>query len=213
MLARWSSGRGESNLRTHGPKFRTFPSKVTRGLHPTPPSNPRVGTPASPKAVTYPEGLVDTQHPAVCEGMASSLAAAPSPCSCVCFCALPCSLPRFFCSSSTPPGLNPNGLNPNIRADARALSPPSPFTLSYALPTTNGAGEDTATALTRAAFAWNLLPEVPGGYECVRKTSCDRSALECRSKPSSITDLFQNFTSSGSQEYLHSELEGHLLGD
>jgi hypothetical protein len=60
MLARWSLGMGESNLRTHGPKFRTFPSKVTRGLHPTPPSNPRVGTPASPKAVTYPEGLVDT---------------------------------------------------------------------------------------------------------------------------------------------------------
>jgi hypothetical protein len=56
---------GESNLRTHGPKFRTFPSKVTRGLHPTPPSNPRVETPASPKAVTYPEGLVHTQHPAV----------------------------------------------------------------------------------------------------------------------------------------------------
>jgi hypothetical protein len=48
-----------------GPKFRTFPSKVTLGLHPTPPSNPGVGTPASPKAVTYPEGLVDTQHLAV----------------------------------------------------------------------------------------------------------------------------------------------------
>ena len=34
-----------------------------------------------------------------------------------------------------------------------------------------------------------------------------------RSKPSSITDLFKNFTSSGSQECLHSELEGHSLGD
>jgi hypothetical protein len=52
MWARWSSGRGESHLRTHGPKFRTFPSKVTRGLHQTPPSNPRVGTPASPKAAS-----------------------------------------------------------------------------------------------------------------------------------------------------------------
>jgi hypothetical protein len=50
------------------PKFRTFPSKVTQGftgLHPTHPSNPRVGTPASPKAVTCPKGLVDTQHLAV----------------------------------------------------------------------------------------------------------------------------------------------------
>ena len=52
MWARWSSGRGDSHLRTHGPKFRTFPSKVTRGLHQTPPSNPRVGTPASPKAAS-----------------------------------------------------------------------------------------------------------------------------------------------------------------
>jgi hypothetical protein len=62
MLARWSSGRGESNLRTHSPKFRTFPSKVARGLQPTPPSesNPGVGTPASPKAVTYPA------HPTAC---------------------------------------------------------------------------------------------------------------------------------------------------
>jgi hypothetical protein len=40
-------------------------SKVTRGLHPTPPSNPGVATPASPKAVAYPGGLVDTQFPAV----------------------------------------------------------------------------------------------------------------------------------------------------
>jgi hypothetical protein len=47
------------------PKFRTFPSKFTRGLHPTPPSNPGIETPASPKVVTYPEGLVDTQHPPV----------------------------------------------------------------------------------------------------------------------------------------------------
>jgi hypothetical protein len=31
-------------------------------------------------------------------------------------------------------------------------------------------------------------------------------------KASSITHLFQDFTS-GSQECLHSELEGHLLGD
>jgi hypothetical protein len=53
-------------MRTNRPKFRTFPSKVTRGLHPTPPSNPGVGTPASPKAVTYPDGLVDTQHPPPC---------------------------------------------------------------------------------------------------------------------------------------------------
>jgi len=65
MLLWWSLGRGESNLRTHGPKFRTFPSKITRGLHQTPPSNPRVGTQSSPKAVTHPEGLVNTQHPAV----------------------------------------------------------------------------------------------------------------------------------------------------
>jgi len=35
MMARWSSCRGESNLRTHGPKFCIFSSKVTRGLHPT----------------------------------------------------------------------------------------------------------------------------------------------------------------------------------
>ena len=35
------------------------------GLYPTPPSDPRVGTSDSPKLVTYPEGLVDTQHPAV----------------------------------------------------------------------------------------------------------------------------------------------------
>ena len=52
-------------MRTHGPKFYTFPSKVTRGLHPTPPSNLGVGTPGLPKAVTYPEGLVETQPPAV----------------------------------------------------------------------------------------------------------------------------------------------------
>ena len=45
-------------MRTHGPKFRTFPSKVTRGLHPTSSSNPRVGTPAFLKAVMYPEGLL-----------------------------------------------------------------------------------------------------------------------------------------------------------
>ena len=45
------------------PIFRTFPSEVTRGLHPTPPFNPRVGTQASPKVVKYREGLVDTQHP------------------------------------------------------------------------------------------------------------------------------------------------------
>jgi len=40
-------------------------AKSTRGLHPTPLSHPGVGTPASPKAVTYPKGLVDTQLPAV----------------------------------------------------------------------------------------------------------------------------------------------------
>jgi hypothetical protein len=40
MLARWSSGRGEPNLRTQSPKFRT----------------------ASPKMVTYPEGLVGTRE-------------------------------------------------------------------------------------------------------------------------------------------------------
>ena len=44
MLTRWSSGRGESNLRTqqnvHGPKFRTFPSKVTLFCTNLPPSNP-----------------------------------------------------------------------------------------------------------------------------------------------------------------------------
>jgi hypothetical protein len=65
VLVRWSSGKGESNLRTHDPKFCTFSPKVTRGLHPTPPFNPKVRTPASPKAVTFPEGLVDTQHPPV----------------------------------------------------------------------------------------------------------------------------------------------------
>jgi hypothetical protein len=72
-LARWSLGRGKSNLRAQTnvrhPKFRTFPSKVVRGLHPPLPSTPGVGTPASPKVaspgVTYPAGLVDTQHPAV----------------------------------------------------------------------------------------------------------------------------------------------------
>ncbi len=42
-----------------GPKFRTFLSKVTRGLHLTPPSNPRVGT----QALTKPEGLVDNTPP------------------------------------------------------------------------------------------------------------------------------------------------------
>ena len=52
-------------MRTLSPKFCTFPSNATRGLHPTPPSNPGVGTPALPKAVTYPEGLVETQPPAV----------------------------------------------------------------------------------------------------------------------------------------------------
>ncbi len=44
---------GESNLRTHGPKFRTFPSKVTRGLHPTSSSNPRVGTQACTQRGSY----------------------------------------------------------------------------------------------------------------------------------------------------------------
>ena len=38
---------------------------LTLGLHQTPPSNPRVGTSVLPKSVTYPEGLVDTQRPAV----------------------------------------------------------------------------------------------------------------------------------------------------
>jgi hypothetical protein len=40
-----------------------FLPTVTRGL--PPPSHPGVGTPATQKAITYPEGLVDTQHPAV----------------------------------------------------------------------------------------------------------------------------------------------------
>jgi hypothetical protein len=50
------------------PNFAPFPSKelkVNRGLHQTPPSNLGVGTPVSLKAITYPEGLVVTQHPAV----------------------------------------------------------------------------------------------------------------------------------------------------
>ena len=40
-------------MRTHGPKFRTFPSKVTRGLHPTSSSNPRVGTQACTQRGSY----------------------------------------------------------------------------------------------------------------------------------------------------------------
>jgi hypothetical protein len=65
---------------------------------------------------------------------------------------------------------SPCGLNPNGGV--------------CALPTTKGGREDTATELSTAVFACDLLPEVPGGYECVRKTSCDRSALECRSDQS-----------------------------
>ena len=34
-------------------------------IAPDPSFQPRVGTPVSPKMVTYPKGLVDTQHPAV----------------------------------------------------------------------------------------------------------------------------------------------------
>ncbi len=60
-------------MRTHGPKFRTFPSKVTRGLHPTSSSNPRVGTPASPKAVMYPEGVLLLHNEVVGEAAADNV--------------------------------------------------------------------------------------------------------------------------------------------
>ncbi len=56
---------GSVVLRYGGIEFEDTWSKVTWGLHPTPPFNPGVGTPASQEEVTFPEGLVDTQHPAV----------------------------------------------------------------------------------------------------------------------------------------------------
>jgi len=44
----------------NGPKF---PSKVTRGLHQTLLPTQRLEHRPTKKAVTYPKGLVDTQHP------------------------------------------------------------------------------------------------------------------------------------------------------
>jgi hypothetical protein len=59
---------GESNLRTTESQISHLSVKSHLGIAPDPSfliRNPGVGTPASPKMVTYPEGLVGPQHPAV----------------------------------------------------------------------------------------------------------------------------------------------------
>ena len=71
VLTRWSSGRGESNLRTRtkvrGPKFRTFPSKslgdCTRPLLPT--QGWLTGLTKNGHVPKGTCGLMDIQHPAV----------------------------------------------------------------------------------------------------------------------------------------------------
>ena len=62
MLTRWSSGRGESNLRTQTkgprPQISHLSVKSHSGLHPS--FQPRVGSPVSPRMDTYSRGLVDS---------------------------------------------------------------------------------------------------------------------------------------------------------
>ena len=71
VLTRWSSGRGESNLRTRTksplPQISHLSVKSHSGLHPTPPSNPGLAH-LSHQNGHVPRGtcgLMDIQHPAV----------------------------------------------------------------------------------------------------------------------------------------------------
>ena len=69
MLTQWSSSSGESYLRTQTKcqlsQISHLSVKSHSGIAPDPSFQPRVGTLVSPKMVTYPKGLVDTQRPAM----------------------------------------------------------------------------------------------------------------------------------------------------